>query len=61
MRGCVEESPLVKAQRALQAAAKRFAAKTLTSFDADEEVLVLEGAAVAYAAELPRPRKAAKK
>ena len=56
MRGYVEESPEVKARRALQVAAKAYAARYLTSFSPGDAEGNLTAAALAYA-EATRPAK----
>lgn len=56
MKGYVEESPEVKARRALHEAAREYVSKSLVSFNSDAEQGALENAALAYA-EAIRPRR----
>ncbi len=60
MRGYVEESPEVKARRALQVAAKAYAARFLTSFDLTEVEWKLSAAALDFA-EATKPVKRTRK
>ncbi len=56
MRSPVEESPEVKARRALKIAANAYAARYLTSFDLEEAENKLALAAITYA-ETTKPRR----